>query len=424
MRLLCIYKHYYPDVTPYALILRGIAEHMAAEDSEVTVYTAQPSYNDIQLPHQPEREMVGGVDIIRAWTLKEKKKSKLIRLASFFTFLTGATWFAFRNRRKFDAIIFNMHPAILMGLTGRIIRRLTGIPFVYHCQDIQPESLRIAGRLKNTVLFRTLRNMDRRTSLKASRNVVLSNDMKRALMDRGVPETQISVIRNFEFDPAAERDDELLPLNEATRSLFSDDKFAVIFAGNFGNFQNLEEICQAAVLLKDESGIRFIFMGAGSAQKKMESVLGERIGKTVIMIPYQPIEVATAAMQRADLGIVSLHPGIYKVAFPSKTIMYLKSGCPILGIVEQESDLASVIRERSLGDACPQGDPRVIAEAIRKAYIQRDTRKAELRDRLRREGRELFSREQILPAWSELFAEILDRPTKPQLVSDEPVAAI
>ena len=198
----------------------------------------------------------------------------------------------------------------------------------------------------------------------------------------------------------------------------------MIFAGNFGNFQNLEEICQAAVLLKDESGIRFIFMGAGSAQKKMERVLGERIGKTVIMIPYQPIEVATAAMQRADLGIVSLHPGIYKVAFPSKTIMYLKSGCPILGIVEQESDLASVIRERSLGDACPQGDPRVIAEAIRKAYIQRDTRKADLRDRLRREGRELFSREQILPAWSELFAEILDRPTKPQLVSDEPVAAI
>ena len=45
----------------------------------------------------------------------------------------------------------------------------------------------------------------------------------------------------------------------------------------------------------------------------------------------------------ADLGVVSLRPGVISSAYPSKTMTYLRHGCPILAFVEPESELATMV---------------------------------------------------------------------------------
>ena len=44
MRILAIYRHYWPDSPPYASMLRIITAHLAAEGHNVTMLTEQPSY--------------------------------------------------------------------------------------------------------------------------------------------------------------------------------------------------------------------------------------------------------------------------------------------------------------------------------------------------------------------------------------------
>ena len=72
-------------------------------------------------------------------------------------------------------------------------------------------------------------------------------------------------------------------------------------------------------------------------------------------------------MQQADLAIISLASGVYHVAYPSKSMMYLAAGCPILAIVESDSELAQTVVQRQWGYVTRSFEPADIAEAIRRA---------------------------------------------------------
>jgi len=90
MKILCIYRHYWPDITPYARLLKAIAEHLVSEGHEVTVFTGQPGYNDVRQGSQPWREKLNGVDVIRVWLPPERKRFVVLRLLGFLWFLGRA----------------------------------------------------------------------------------------------------------------------------------------------------------------------------------------------------------------------------------------------------------------------------------------------------------------------------------------------
>jgi hypothetical protein len=81
-------------------------------------------------------------------------------------------------------------------------------------------------------------------------------------------------------------------------------------------------------LLQEWLEIELVFLGEGRAL----SALKERahgMGNATFL-PYQSSSVARLLMTDASRGIVSLNAGIYRYAFPSKTMTYLAEGCPLL----------------------------------------------------------------------------------------------
>jgi hypothetical protein len=79
---------------------------------------------------------------------------------------------------------------------------------------------------------------------------------------------------------------------------------------------------------------------------------------------------ATAAdrvIASADLGLVSLQPNIYRVAYPTKTITYLALGLPILAVVEAESSLAGLVERDRIGVVAHGMCGTALAEAVRTA---------------------------------------------------------
>ena len=67
-------------------------------------------------------------------------------------------------------------------------------------------------------------------------------------------------------------------------------------------------------------------------------------------------EESKTIIQKADLGLISLIPNIYKYAYPSKLMSYLEKGIPILGLIEKNSDLAKDIEENKIGFVIPLYD--------------------------------------------------------------------
>lgn len=210
---------------------------------------------------------------------------------------------------------------------------------------------------------------------------------------------QVRVTNNFEmesFRPAVERPPELPK---------PPGRFRVLFAGNMGYFQALDTVIEAAHRLRDHPGIELVMMGRGAAESRLRAQAGNLNGSTVRFVGHQPQEVAEPALAQADLGLISISPGVCRVAYSLKTMTYLKAGCPVLVPVEQDSELAKMVREHGVGATCAPADSGALAEAILAASRGGPVDEFR-RAHIRRVGQELFSRERALARWSELFREL------------------
>lgn len=124
----------------------------------------------------------------------------------------------------------------------------------------------------------------------------------------------------------------------------------VVFAGNLGRFQNLEVLIDAATILIDDAAVEFHIFGDGTRWFALERTIDERRLDSVHLYGHQqPEQVATFLRERADLAVVSLAPGVIGAAYPSKTLSYLRNGCPVLALVEADSELARTVQASGAG---------------------------------------------------------------------------
>jgi len=399
MKILIIYRYYWPDIAPYGKILKYMTERWVKDRNDVTVFTGQPTYNDINATKRPRSECHNGVKTLRAVLFPERKNWNLLRIINFALFLLQAV-FHVLLKKNYQLIVVNSFPPVFMGTTARWISKIWKIPYIYHCQDLHPESARIGGGIKNRWLFETLKRIDTRNCIKAWRVVTLSKDMNKTLALRGLPPNNIRIINNFILD--SNDGQKTLP---AQMSGKTKDDFFVLFAGNMGHFQGLERIIEACRILSEYKQMRFFFMGEGSAKKNLMRQSGDLLNKTIFFIPYQPTAVAFRANEVSDFAIVALKPDVYRVAFPSKTMMYLAAGCPILALIEKESELAREILERDLGLVCSQTDAPQLADTIYGAWKGREIWRRK-RKNISIVARQLFGKEMILKQWSDLIREL------------------
>lgn len=398
MRILAIYRHYWPDSTPYARILRTLLEHLAAAGHQTAVFTAQPGYNGVRHLRQPWRETLNSVDVQRVFLLPERKSRRLGRAINWIYFLIRAILHSAIGRR-YDLIIANSHPPILMGCALRLIRALRRTPYIYHCQDLHPEAAVAAGDLHRNKLHQLLLQWDTKACREAERVVVLSRDMAESLARRGLPPTKVSIINNPPLAVDTTVRSAPPPLLEARTTAVR-----FLFAGNLGRFQDLERVVAAARLVAGSVDYQLIFMGEGDAKRALETEAGDLINRRIFFLPQQSVETAVAAMQACDFGIVSLLPDMCRYAFPSKCIMYLSAGCPVIALVERESELAHTIEKHDLGYVVAGRALTDIDEVLTRAVAERHRWTAARRAAIAKLCGQLFGESRMLSDWDELLA--------------------
>ncbi len=401
MRILTIYRHYWPDTTPYARLLKAILEDQVVQGRQATVLTAVASYNYIKHANLTNNVSVGGFEVRRLRLLPERKHWKILRFVNYSYFLIRAMLHAIFIG-QYDIIVANSHPPLLIGIALRLIHLIKGTPFVIHYQDIHPESALIAGQLKENWFYRQLINIDSNSCSKAKIVVTLSSEMNQTLIAReGVSKEKIRIINNFPLDIY----DELKELPKIFCNS-TPNIYRVLFAGNMGVYQDLPRLVEAAALLKDIEEIQFIFMGAGAEKSRLYRIAGTAIGRTIHFEPFYPVEIAFACMKRADLGVISLKKELCRVAYPSKTMTYLAAGCPLLALTEPDSQLAQDVISNNFGYVPNNLSPEGIATVIKLAFQERLSWSPEARKDLTKKSNQVFGKNIAIAAWRELFKEI------------------
>lgn len=405
-RLLIVNRHFWPDVSTYGQMLRQIAARWVADGHSVEVFAAHPSYRPETGQRTASREIDKGVSIRRISLFPFRKVGVVGRLANSVPFFIGLCWYFIGRRlqgHRYDFVLVSTNPPVLEALLVRLLCRPFGGQVVYHLQDIHPDVEISAGIISDSGwIARLMRALDNYVCTGAAACVTLSEDMRQRVLSRnwgrrGAPD--IRIINNFAFDlggPVPVLGDDLARPG---------DVFRVIFAGNIGFFQGLEQLIAAAHDLADVTQIQFLFVGNGVALPRLREQAGPLLDRTVRFLTFQPMPVAHALVEDADLAIIALKPGVVHLAYPSKTMTYATTGTPILAVVEPGSALAQDITGNGLGSVVAQDDVAALAATIRAAYENREELRRNRAER-RQRGEALFGAARTLQLWSDLIADL------------------
>lgn len=402
MRILAVYRHFWPDSPPYASMLRSITARLAADGHDVSVLTEQPSYKAVdRVVSQRGLEKLDGVTVRRLRRLPGVKYGFVSKVAAvLFPLRVVLHALSLRLRGdRYEVLWTATMPPAINGFGGRLAAHILGAKFVYHFQDIYPELQTYSGNWQEGgTLDRVVGYIDRVNTECATVCIVLSDDMADTIIARRIDPQKIRIINNFSLESFTSDAASCEPPHH------SKSAFQVIFAGNIGRFKGLEAFIDAARLLVDERPeIEFLLLGEGS----MRDVLKQRAEglPNVRFEGHKPFEVAKPIIACADLGLVSIEPGIYRTAYPSKTLTYLGLGVPVLAVVEPESTLAQNLVENNVGRVACGSDGPALAEAIRDAHDDKNNI-AEARQRALDYYARDLSMESALGRWSALMHEL------------------
>jgi glycosyltransferase involved in cell wall biosynthesis len=397
MRILLVHRYYWPDVPAYAQMLRVMAERFSQEGFQVSVLSTMPGYNDVYDGPMPARsETVDGVRVRRMRLLPGEKRHPVLRALNLVRFCTGVLAHVLRHRTAYDVVTVASFPPIVMGLLGQVVRALTPVLYVFHYQDLWPEVALASGVLADAPLVRVARRIDRVSAHRASAIVVLSEDMRATLARRGVETDRVRVINNFIID----RYDAEAPFDRSLQK--APGMFRVAFVGNLGRFQGLEQVMDAAHLLRKRTDIELVFVGNGTLRQELEERAGDLLDRSVRFFPFQPLGTAMRMLDDADLALIPLAPGVIDAAYPSKTMTAVESDCAVLAVVEPDSQMAREIVGNGLGAVAASATAQDIATAI----VDEQLRVRPSGGEIRRIGRQLWDREPILLRWLDLLDQL------------------
>ena len=394
---------YYPELTSTGYFMTGIAEGLAAT-YDVSVLCGQPSYWE-RGKRAPSQEVHHHVKILRSRGGALNKDRLLSRLFNLVAVSASAFVSAvFRFRRGDVAIVVTNPPLLPYLITAAA--RLRGARVILLIHDVYPEVLFRLGMVKpQSLAARVMNHASLWLYRKVDRILVLGRDMRSLLLEKtGLPAAGILVATNWGntdvITPQAPERTKLL-----TRLNLS-DKFIVQFYGNMGRPHGIEDLINAAELLRDSVECHFLLIGWGAKKEWAISEKARRgLGNLTIIDPL-PREDSCDTQNACHLAINTLAVGMRGISVPSRTYNVLAAGKPLIAVCEEGSELAMIVQEEGVGWVVPPGHPELIAEAVRAAMDDR-SRLRSMGERARQAADKKYTQRHVVSVYQDVISELV-----------------
>ena len=114
------------------------------------------------------------------------------RVANYLTYAALAT---IRGLMVRSDIVVCMTDPPFEGLVGALVAKLSGRPFVYNIQDLYPEMAVGGNIVRPSAAVRLWERLHRRALKSARRVIVIGDDMRDRIIDKGVAPARVAVVR-------------------------------------------------------------------------------------------------------------------------------------------------------------------------------------------------------------------------------------
>jgi glycosyltransferase involved in cell wall biosynthesis len=290
----------------------------------------------------------------------------------------------------------------LLCFVGAILKWWRRAKLVCYVQDLYPDLAVALGKIPPGWPARWLRKAMIRVYRNADRVIVPGHDMRRVLVAAGVPADAVICIPNW-IDTR-----HVVPVKQgnAFREAHGlDSQFIVMYSGNLGWCQPLDDVVRAANRLRDRGDILFTIVGDGVSKRRLQQTVARMGLANIRFFPYQAESGLGESLSAADLHLVPVDPRVASYLMPSKLYGVLASESAVMAIAPEDCETARVVRDGGVGFVVAPGRPDALAEAIRRAAENR----AELRAMgrcARRLAQSEYDRRTMTRRFGELLGEL------------------
>jgi len=357
LHVLLLNEYFPPDTAATAKNAALVAEALA-ERHYVTVLAGRPSYDPLEhhRPYLLRSQREGNLMIERVGSTAFSRLDMKGRLANYLSYLALATPRALSMNP--DVVLAMTDPPI-EGIVGASVARFLGRPFVYNIRDLYPDMALATGILRQRGWTDAWEASHRRALRQAAKVIVLGEDMRERIVEKGVDPARIVVIRDAMPFPEV-----LPPIDRGiVREIRGDFRFVLIHAGNLGFSGAWQTLIHSAQMLESER-VGLVFIGEGAMKSRIQEAAQNC--RNIRFLPFFPTSGIPSVMAAGDLHVVTIKRGLEGVIVPSKLYNILAYGRPILAIATERTEVARLARQYQCGIAADPDDAIQVTQAVQR----------------------------------------------------------
>ena len=328
MKILIVSQYYYPE----KVSLTAMAEGLVKRGHDVLVVTGQPNYGLGHIQEGYENifdEEINGVRVHRC-KLFPRGNSGVSRLRNYISFWRNSKKYLGHLKEEFDVVYSQVMSPITAASGANLYAKKHHVPHVHHCYDLWPESTVVTGAVrKNSCMYRLLFSWSKKIYRKMDHILISTPSFESYFRDvLKIKDTPITYVAQ----PA-------LLAKETGKPIEFDTPYSLVYAGNVGPLQLVENLVKAMPLVKTK-GVKLHVIGMGHCLEKVKDIVKEKHLEEVVEI-HGPLsrEITSSYFINATALVVSLKgEGFVGATVPNKLVSSLYYGRPVLGVIKGDGE--------------------------------------------------------------------------------------
>ncbi len=404
MRILIVSQFFHPE----NFRVNQMATALKSRGHDVVILTAQPNYPSGRFFKgygfcSPWNEKYNGMTVLRV-PIIARGRGRFWELAlNYSSFIIFAVFFGLpRLRGQFDLCFAWCSSPITGAIPAVVLRIFRRIPVAIWVQDLWPETFFAVTKSQNPLLKRLLIKVVHWIYSGVDQIWTQSEAYEESVLRHGGRAEQIKYVPNWAEDFYDCHSSSWLsqPAEQIPRN-------SLVFAGNLGRAQGIENILDAAELVRFSSpSAHWIFVGDGALRNWLGFEIERRqLSGQITLLARRPAAEVTRILKAASALLITLdNDPVYAQTVPSKVQSCLAAGRPIIAALHGQA--AQVLRDANCGLVCQPQDPAALAKSVNDFFSLPEA----TREQMGRNGhtyyRKYFTEEKVISKIIGLFEQL------------------
>ncbi|CEO87732.1 glycosyltransferase family 4 protein [Syntrophaceticus schinkii] len=259
MKILILTQYFPPEVGAAQTRLYETARALLNNGVDVDVFTSMPSYplGEIFDDYRGcffKQDKIDGINVYRVWAYASNELGVIKRLFSYGSFTALAMTALTKIKPKPD-LIFVESPPLTLGMTGYILGKIWGRPWMLNISDLWPDSIFALGAMsKESLAGKSMIKLERFLYRKASGITAVTEGMVFDLLQKKhIPQNKLYYLPNGAN----------VEIFQPVQNLAEQKQKSFIYAGRVGSAHGVEVIAKAAEFTKHRDDICYQVVGDG-----------------------------------------------------------------------------------------------------------------------------------------------------------------